>query len=508
LEGKGIFLGSNAARVAGTGRVLPGSPLSFVQVLAGEKESPAVKVKAEKEIVDKNKVKIRVEVPAEEVDRAIDRAFRRLAREVFVPGFRRGKVPRRVLQARLGMEPVVEEVKQTDVPGYYAEALRLLELEPIDDPELDWDSISVEEGKPLVFEAEVEVKPRVEVTGYKGIEVEAPEEEATEEEVQRALESLRDRFAQLEVMEGKTLAEGDFALIDFDGDVNGKPFPGSSAKDYMLEIGRPDIWPEFNRELLGKRKGDILDIKVKMPETHPDPELAGKIASFKVLVKEVKVKKLPELNDDFAKEASSFDTLEELKADLREKISRAKKERAEETVRQRIMEKLTRDLEVDIPRKMIDRYVEARRKELEARLASRDISLQSFLQAANYTEKRMEEEFAAEAERLIKNELVLEAVARAEGISVSDRELDEEVLRRATSLGIDAEEYRQVLEERGLLEELKVDLLHEKALKFLVDNAVIAGEGEEKQGREGDTTAADEEPAAGEEPEGQKGSGE
>lgn len=463
--------------------------------IVGEKESSAVKVKAEKEIVDKNKVKIRVEVPAEEVDKAIDRAFRRLAREVFVPGFRRGKVPRRVLQARLGMEPVLEEVKQSDIPEYYSEALRQLELEPIDDPELDWDSISVEEGKPLVFEAEVEVKPRVEVSDYKGVEVEAPEEEATEEEVQRALESLRDRFAQLEAVEGKSLAEGDFALIDFDGTVNGKPFPGSSAKDYMLEVGRPDIWPEFNQELLGKRKGDILDIKVKMPDNHPDPEMAGKIASFKVLVKEVKVKKLPELNDDFAKEASSFDTLEELKADLREKITRAKKERAEETVRQRIMEKLTQDLQVDIPRKMIDRYVEARRKDLENRLARRDISLESFLKAANYTEKKMEEEFAAEAERLIKNELVLEAVARAEGITVSDRELEEEVLRRATALGVDAGEYREVLEERGLLDELKIDLLHEKALKFLVDNAVIAGKEGETSERQEDSASAGKESA-------------
>ncbi len=460
-----------------------------------------MKVKAEKEIVEGNKVRIRVEVPAEEVTRAIDRAFRHLSREVFVPGFRRGKVPRRVLQARLGMEPIVEEVKQSHIPEYYSEALRVLDLEPIDDPELDWDSISVEEGKPLVFEAEVEVKPRVEVTNYKGIEVEAPEEEATDEEVQRALEGLRERFAQLEAVEGKTLAEGDFALIDFDGTVNGQPFQGSAAKDYMLEVGRPDIWPEFNRELLGKRKGDILDIKVKMPETHPNPELAGKIASFKVLVKEVKVKKLPELNDDFAKEVSSFDTLEELKADLREKISRAKKERAEEAVRQRIMEKLTKDLKVDIPKKMIDRYVEARRKDLESRLARRDISLDSFLKAANYTERKMEEEFAAEAERLIKNELVLEAVARAEGLAVSDAELEEEILRRATALRMEAEEYREVLEERGLLDELRLDLLHEKALKFLVDHAVIAGKesgesGEEKvetQGEQGSVAGREEE---------------
>ncbi|MGQ9475169.1 MAG: trigger factor [Actinomycetota bacterium] len=435
-------------------------------------------VKAEMEEVEKNKVLIRVEVPAEEVNRAIDRAFRDIAREVFVPGFRKGKVPRRVLQARLGMDPVYEEVKQSNLPGYYREALEQLDLEPIAEPEIDLDEIQIEEGKPLSFQAVVEVRPRVELTEYKGVVVERPDVEVTEEEVQRALDNLREKFARLEVASGKTLADGDYALIDFEGTVNGQPFEGGSAKDFMLEIGTENIWPEFNQELRGKRKGDILDIKVRMPEQFPDPGMAGKVASFKVLVKEIKVKKLPEADDHFAREASKFDTIEELKEDIRRRLQELKSERARESVRLQALRKLADGLEVEIPRRMIDDHVQRRRRDLEARLATRGISLESYLKAVNYTEKRMEEEFGEEAERLIRNELVLDAVARAEGLQVSDEELEREIERRADMLGLRPETLRAAIEEREGLEDLRVDLLREKALILLGENAVFTDGGE------------------------------
>ncbi len=457
-------------------------------------------VKAEMEEVEKNKVRIKVEVPAEEVSRAIDRAFRDIAREVFVPGFRRGRVPRRVLQARLGMEPVYEEVKQSNLPGYYREALELLDLEPIAEPEIDLEEIEIEEGKPLSFQAVVEVKPRVELTGYKGVVVERPDEEVTEEEVQRALDNLREKFAQLEVASGKALSDGDYALIDFEGTVNGQPFEGGSAKDFMLEVGSENIWPEFNQELRGKRKGDILDIKVKMPEQFPDPEMAGKIASFKVLVKEVKVKKLPEADDDFAREASKFDTLQELKEDIRRRLQEMKTERARESVRLQALRKLAEGLEVEIPRRMIEDYTSHRRRDLEARLATRGISLESYLKAVNYTEKRMEEEFGEEAERLIRNELVLDAVIRAEGLQVTDEELESEIRRRAEMLGLKPETLRSAIEEREGLEDLRRDLLREKALQLLGDHAVFAGEEGATTGNAGE--ASGEEAVAGTAPSG------
>jgi trigger factor len=432
------------------------------------------------EELEKNKVLVKVEVPAEEVQKAVDRAFRDLAREVFVPGFRKGKVPRRVLQARLGMEPIYEEVKQSNLPEYYSQALDQLGIEPIDEPEIDVEAIEIEEGKPLVFEAAVEIKPRVELENYCGVEVEKPDQEVTEEEIDQVLESMRERFAQLEVASGKTLADGDFALIDFDGTVNGQPFDGGSSRDFMLEVGSHGIWPEFNEELRGKRKGDILDIKVKMPERYPNEEMAGKVASFKVIVKEVKVKKLPEADDDFAREASKFDTLQELREDIRAKLEEAKKSQAEESVRMQALRKLAEGLEVEIPQKMVEDYVRQRRDELEARLASRGISMDSFLKAAEATEKGMEEEFAAEARQLIRNELVLDAVVRAEGIEVSEEEVQEEIEKNAELLGVRAEDFHAALEKRGGIEGLKEDIRHRKALKFLGDHAVFAGEGAKK----------------------------
>jgi trigger factor len=436
-----------------------------------------VAVKAEMEEVDKNKVHIKVEVPAEDVSKAIDRAFRDISREVFIPGFRKGKVPRRVLQARLGMDAIYEEVKQSNLSDYYAEALKQLGIEPIDEPEIELDEIEVEEGKPLAFEATVEIRPRIELEGYKGVEVERPDEEVTDEEIDKVLENMREKFAQLDVASGKVLADGDYALVDFDGKVNDISFEGGSAKDFMLEVGTENIWPEFNEELRGKRKGDILDIKVKMPERLPDEELAGKVASFKVIVKEVKVKKLPEADDDFAKESSKFDTIQELRDDILGKLQEAKKAQAQESIRRQVLDALADGLDVEIPEKMVEDHANHRRHELEARLSSQGIPFDGYLEAVDYTEERMKEEFEEDAVRLIRNELVLDAVIRAEELEISDEEIQDEIERRAETFGVKPDVLRDALEERGALEELKEDMQRDKALKFLGDNAVFAGEG-------------------------------
>ncbi|MFW6114022.1 MAG: trigger factor, partial [Actinomycetota bacterium] len=452
-----------------------------------------VAVKAEKEVLEDNKVKIKVEVPTEEVDGAINRAFRDIAKEVFVPGFRKGKVPRRVLQARLGMEPIYEEVKQSNLSDYYAEALDQLGIEPIDEPDIDIEEIEIEEGKPLVFEAEVEIKPQVELEEYKGIEIEEPDEKVTDEEVDKALDNMREQFAQLEVASGKSLQEGDYALIDYTGTINGQPFEGGTATDMMLELGTENIWPEFNEELKDKHKGDILDVKVQMPEHIQDEDLAGKTASFKVIVKEVKVKKLPDADDGFAKEASQFDTMQELREDIRGKMEEAKKAQAEEFVRLQVLEKLAEGMDVDIPQKMVDDFMRDRKNEMEIRLASRGVSWDGYLEAMDYTEKQMEEELARDAERMILNELVLDAVIRNEELGVSDDELQKEIERRASAFGVSPEQYREVMEKRGALEGVRMDLLRRKALKFLGDNAVFAGEGTPKGSTEAEGSSGERE---------------
>ncbi len=424
------------------------------------------------EQLEDNKVVLKVEVPAEDLQKAIERAFREVSRHVAIPGFRKGKVPRRVLQTRLGMEAIYDEVLEHDLPGYYGDAVREAGIEPVSQPEVD--VVEIEEGKPLVFTATVEVLPQVESVEWKGVEISKPESELTDEELSTAMDNLRENFAKLEDTPGKKLDEGDFALIDYTGSVNNMPLEEGPINDYMLEIGSGNIWPEFNEELKGKRKGDILDIKVTMPEDFKEPQMAGQVASFKVIVKEVKVKKLPELNDDFAKESSEFDTLDELKADLQEKMGEMKKQRADQKVQQEALTKLVESTDIDVPQSMIDEYVKDRHARLEQILGSYGIGVEDYMASSDTDKDRMDTEFADDARKSIKARLILDTVVRTEEIQVGDEELDKEIETRAESMQTTAENYRTFLTERGSLEAFKGEMAREKALKLIVENAVLS----------------------------------
>ncbi len=429
-------------------------------------------MKTELEQLEDNKVLLKVEVPAEDLQKAIDSAFREVARHVAIPGFRKGKVPRRVLQTRLGMEAIYDEVLEHDLPGYYSEAVREAGIEPVSQPEVD--VTEIEEGKPLIFTATVEVLPKIESVEWKGVEVEKPEDEVTDEELSKAIDNLRDNFAKLEDTPGKKLDEGDFALIDYTGSVNNMPLEEGTINDFMLEIGSSNIWPEFNEELKGKRKGDILDIKVAMPEDYKDPSMAGQKASFKVIVKEVKVKKLPDLDDDFAKEASEFDTLDELKGDLREKMGEMKKQRAEQKLQGDTLAKLVENNEIDVPQSMIDEYVKDRHARLEQILGSYGIGVEDYMASSDTSKDSMDAEFADDARKSIKARLILDTVVRTEGIEVSEEELTDEIEKRAASMQTTAEEYRAFLEQRASLDAFKEEMAREKALKLIVENAVLS----------------------------------
>ncbi len=428
-------------------------------------------MKTELEQHEDNKVKLKVEVPAEDLQKAIDNAFREIARHVAIPGFRKGKVPRRVLQTRLGMEAIYDEVLEHDLPGYYTEAVKEAGIEPVSQPEVDVEEI--EEGKPLIFTAVVEVLPQVESVEWKGVEVEKPESEVTEEELGKAIDNLRDNFAKLEDTPGKKLDEGDFALIDYSGSVNNVPVEEGPINDFMLEIGSSNIWPEFNEELKGKRKGDILDIKVTMPEDYKDQAMAGQVASFKVIVKEVKVKKLPDLDDDFAKEASEFDTLDELKADLSEKMGEMKKRRAEQKLQQDVLSKLVEQTEIEVPEGMVDDYVKDRHNRLEQILGSYGIGMDAYMASSDTDKDRMDAEFADDARKSIKARLILDTVVRTENVAISDEELDKEIEEHAEAQQTTAENYREFLEQRGSLEAFREEMAREKALKLIVENAVL-----------------------------------
>ncbi len=429
-------------------------------------------ISTEIEEKENNQVLLRVEVDAEQVKQDIDRAFRRFAREVFVPGFRKGKAPRRVLQARLGMEPVYEQVMETRLPEYYRLAVEQAGIEPVAEPDIE--DVELEEGKPLVFVAKVDVKPPIELGDYRGIEVEEPDRTVSEEEVQEELDRLRERFARLESVPGKKLEKGDFALIDFSGTVNGVPLEGGSADDMMFELGKGMLWPEFDEELEGKRVGDILDVKVKVPEEAAGEGQAGLIASFKVIVKDVKVKKLPEADDDFAREASPFDTIEELREDVRKRLGQAKQERAEELIRARIMRALVEGLDVDLSEKMVRAMVERRRHRLEESLRGVGLSMERYLDLSGRSEESIEEELTGEVVERVKSELVLEEVARREGLEVSEEDMDAALKEQAAYSGISEERLRALLEEdEDAREGMKHSVLLRKALDFLREHAVL-----------------------------------
>ncbi len=428
-------------------------------------------IKTEVEELEKNQVILRVEVDADEIKKAIDQAFREAGREVFIPGFRRGKVPRRVLQARIGLEPIYEQVMEAKLGDYYREALEQSGIEPVAEPEIE--DVEIEEGKPMTFSAKVDVKPAVELTGYKGVEVEKPEADVTEEDINTALDRLRDRFSVLEAAAGKKLVKGDFALIDFNGTVNGQPLESGSADDFMLELGQGMMWPEFDAELEGKRVGDILDIKVQIPEDAPVEEIAGQTASFKVVVKEVKVKKLPELNDDFAKEASEFDTLQELKDDIRGKMEKTKGDQSEDLIRSRVMEKLVDGLEVEISEKMINNYVRRNKERIQHDLQNLGLDLDSYLGMTGTTEDKMQEELTESAIRRIKSEFILEEIIRLESLEVGEEELKSAVEEKAQSSGVTPERFREMLDEQEAMEYFKQTILFEMAMKVLRDNAVL-----------------------------------
>lgn len=428
-------------------------------------------IKTEIEELEKNQVILRVEVDADEIKKAIEQAFREAGREVSIPGFRRGKVPRRVLQARIGLEPIYEQVMEAKMGDYYRQAIEQAGIEPVAEPEIE--DVEIEEGKPMTFKATVDVKPPVELTGYKGVEIEKPESEVTEEDINTALDRLRDRFAHLESAEGKKLADGDFALIDFTGTVNGKPLEDGSTDDFMFEVGKGMLWPEFDEEMTGKRVGDILDVKVKLPEDLAEEDMAGQTASFKVIVKEVKVKKLPELDDDFARESSEFDTLEELSGDLRAKMAKSKEEQAESQIQASVMEKLVDGLEVELSDKMIANYVRRNKERLQHDLENLGLSLDSYLGMSGTTEEKMDEELTENAIRRIKSEFILEEIIRQEELEVEDEALAEAIMDRAANSGVSVERFREMLDEQEAVEYFKQTILFQQAMKVLRDNAVL-----------------------------------
>jgi trigger factor len=432
-------------------------------------------VRSTVEPVEPTKVKINVVVDPDELGPAIERTARRLGREVKVPGFRKGKVPRQVLEARIGRDTLIAEaIEHEAVPEFYARALDEHGVEPLSRAKVD--PPDYQDGQPLEFSATVEVKPEIELPSYRGIEVEQPTVEVTDEQVDSQIDQLRERFAQLEVI-GRPLAEGDYAQIDIRATRHSEEIPDLTRTDYLYEVGSKTVVPELDQQLEGSRKGDILRFNATLPEA-AGPELGGQELTFTVLVKEAKAKILPKLDDDFAQEASEFDTLDELRAHLRERLEESAEAHNRSELETRVLTAFLDRVDVPLPESMVDDELQYRASRFVQQLNMMGIGLDQYLQGAETTQEQIEADLRAQAERAVKAQLVLEAVAAAEGMEASDEEVEAEIQRQAQRIGRDPEDVRKALGQ-GRAGVIRGDILRTKALAFLVEHAdVRASEGE------------------------------
>ena len=420
------------------------------------------------EKVGGDRVKVRVEVPEASLSPAIDAVYRRWAGEIKVPGFRKGKVPRQLIDARVGPGAVREEALRDALPDLFLEAMQAESLEAIAPPDIE--VVSFEEGSPLIFEAVVDVRPEITVPDLTQINVDAPPSEVTDEDINEQMDRLRDRFAELETV-SRDLRRGDFALIDLNGYEGDQPVEGASAPDFLYEVGSQTGPSKLDAELEGNRAGAIL----KFTERMEAGELAGREISFTVLIKEVKAKKLPALDDEFAKTVGEFDTLDALKDDLRGRLAEVKEGMVAEEVRARTLTALVDASNLSAPERLVDDEFNHRLEHLEEDLKRAGLTMATYGNQAQLTELEIRKDIRDQAARSVKAELLLEQVARDQDIEVTQEDVGREIAIAAARAGRDAKELADQIVKAGRLNTVAADVLRRKALDYVVENVNVIG---------------------------------
>lgn len=431
-------------------------------------------MKATWEKIEKNIGVLEVEVDVEQVGLALDKAFKKVSAKVNVPGFRKGKVPRSVFESKFGVESLYRDAIDIILPDAYMEAVKETGIDPIDRPDIDFDEFS--KGNTFTFKAKVMVKPEVQLGEYKGIEVPERSAEVTAEEIDAELISQQSRRAELIVLEEGTAENGDITIIDYEGSVDGVLFDGGKADNHSLELGSNSFIPGFEAQVVGMSKEEVKDIQVTFPEEYHSEELAGKEAVFKVTLHEIKRKQLPELDDEFAKDVSEYDTLEEYKQDIENKLKERKLKDNELTIESTVIEKAALSAEVEIPSVMVDSEVERMVEEFGNRLRMQGMNMEMYFQFSGQNEDALKEQMRDEAEKRVRSQLVLEAIAHAENVTVNEEEVDEELIRLSAVYKQSAEELRNIIESNGTIEDFKQDLITKKTVKLLVESSKLVKE--------------------------------
>jgi trigger factor len=420
------------------------------------------------ESLDGNKIRLRVAVPEDEFDRAVDAAFRKLADEVRIDGFRKGKVPRKLLEARVGTGVARDQALRDALPDYYARAVRDNRLDTIAAPEID--ITAGEDAGPVEFEAVVELRPQVSLDGYRGIRVELDVPSVDDAAIDRQIDTLRERFADLEDS-AAPLTDGDYAEIDLKASIDGEPIGALSATDFLYEVGSGLVVTELDQELRGTRPGAILSFVAALPETAA--EHAGDDADFQVLVKDAKRKILPEVTDDWACEVSEFDTVDALRADIAHRIQLVAKVQAQMVLRDRVLDAVADLVAIEVPEALTARELEHRVRDIAERLASQGATIDQYLAASGRDREQFLAELREGATRAARADLALRAVVAQEGIEATDAEVDAEIERLAEQYEQQPAELRKELDQRGVVEALRSDLARGMALRFLVDHAEV-----------------------------------
>ena len=428
-----------------------------------------------------SRVRVEAEVPAKEVERSLDQAAKSLGRDLRMPGFRQGKVPTPVVLKRFGREAVLDQAVRSSLGKWYVEALESSRIHPVGDPDLDLSDLP-EPGAPLTFSFEIGVRPTAKLGEYKGLEVGRREPEPDPADVDAELDQLRERAARLETVE-EAAARGDFVVMDYVGSIGGEPFEGGEGRDQMVELGTGRLIPGFEEQLEGSTAGEDRTVSLEFPDDYGAEHLQGKAAEFAVTIKEIKRKRLPELDDEFALEAGGFDSLDELREDITSKLREAEENKAEAEYREGVLDAVAANATVDVP----EALARARAGELFERmmhqLSHQGINKEMYLQISGKDEEEVVAEALPDAEQALRREAVLAAVIEAEGIEASDGDVLDALQSTAARENTTPEKLRGKLEKAGRLDDLKDDLAQRLAIDFLVEHAtpVDAGRAEARE---------------------------
>ncbi|MBZ5519818.1 trigger factor [Bacillus sp. KS1] len=407
-----------------------------------------------------------VEVDADTFKTALDDAFKKVVKQVSIPGFRKGKVPRGLFEQRFGVEALYQDALDILLPVEYPKAVEEAGIEPVDRPEIDVEKI--EKGESLIFTAKVTVKPEVKLGDYKGLGIEKDDTAVTDEDVQNELKALQERQAELVVKEEGAVENGDTVVLDFEGFVDGEAFEGGKAENYSLEVGSGSFIPGFEEQLTGLEAGAEKDVEVTFPEEYHAEELAGKPAVFKVKIHEIKAKELPELNDEFAKDIDEeVETLAELTEKTKKRLEEAKENEADAKLREELVLKASENAEADVPQAMIDTELDRMLKEFEQRLQMQGMNLELYTQFSGQDENALKEQMKEDAAKRVKSNLTLEAIAQVENLEVTDEEVEAELTKMAEAYNMPVENIKQAI---GSTDAMKEDLKVRKAIDFLVEN--------------------------------------